>query len=485
MSSEAASLTILCLSRAYLSRLFPAMAERHPGARYLHIVQTDRERAFIESRGGEVVLSMESAVRSALREGTAAWKEPGDFREVTGFPWSPILADRYLPSFAGPVRDRIAGALYRALEDVFDRYRIDAFLSEPVALFVTHCLFYLARKRGARRLLWANAWFPGWFYFADGIDISCPVRSAPMSSGDRAALSTDVSSYLDGVIEDRRGPAYHHSFLERKLSPLSFFKQRRGTEPLVIQPGLLSRMIQRGRLTRAWLTRAAFPRRGDFMTAGAVDEHRAYLHAQLTGNGGYDVPPVQFDERRVVYPLQYEPEASLLYFAPDFRHQPALVEAALRALPDGHTLWVKEHPNQCGALGAPIWRQLKKQHSALRFIRGRQSGRDLMRNAGLVLTVSSSAGMDALALGRRALVTGQVFYRHFAGALPVNSYSELAQALNVPENYRPLDNRASLTEQLVDFGTRCYPGDPQPRHDLFSPENLDLLVAAVASECAL
>ena len=71
------------------------------------------------------------------------------------------------------------------------------------------------------------------------------------------------------------------------------------------------------------------------------------------------------------------------------------------------------------------------------------------------------------------------------GALPVNSYSELAQALNVPENYRPLDNRASLTEQLVDFGTRCYPGDPQPRHDLFSPENLDLLVAAVASECAL
>ncbi|ANY18941.1 Capsule polysaccharide biosynthesis protein [Tsuneonella dongtanensis] len=482
--ADAAGPTILCLSRSYLSRLLPAMEARHDGARYLHVVQNERERAYIEGIGGRVVMSIESVVRDALRDDRDRWEEPADFREVTGYPWSPIASDRYLPTFPPEMQGRIAGALYHGLARVFAEHRIDAFLSEPVALFVTHCAFYLSRKHGARRLMWGNAWFPDWFFFADGIHISRPVRSAPFPDGEREPLKASIESYFDGVVADRRGPAYHPSFFKGKLSPLAILRQRRGEQALIVQPGLMARAVQRARLARVQLARLGFPRFSDVLTAGAVDEHRMYLRALSTKPSCYDSVPTSHDPLRVVYPLQYEPEASLLYFAPDFRDQTVLVENALRALPHGATLWVKEHPNQFGALGAKPWQLLKRKYGALRFVHGRQSGRDLIRNSALVVSVSSSAGMDALAIGRQVLVVGEVYYRDWPGATAIRSYAELAEALNYPAYYRPVENRESLIDALVEQGTRCYPGDPQPRSDLFSPENLNRLVAAVAAECA-
>lgn len=460
------------------------MEVRHSGARYLHVVQTERERTYVESVGGTVVMSIEEVVRDALRENRDRWDEPADFREVTGYPWAPIASDRYLPTFGPDMQERIAGALYHGLARVFESHRIDAFLSEPVALFVTHCAFYLSRKHGVRRLMWGNPWFPDWFYFADGIEISQPVRANAVSLAEREKLAAEIEAYFDGVVADRRGPAYHPSFFRGKLSPTAIFRQRRGEQALIVQPGFTARLLQRARLTRAQLTRLGFPRFGDVLTAGAVDEHRRYLRALSTGPDCYDAVPIAHDARGVVYPLQYEPEASLLYFAPDFRDQTVLVENILRALPAGATLWVKEHPNQFGALGADHWRNLKRKYGALRFVHGRQSGRDLIRNSALVVSVTSSAGMDALALGRKVLVTGRVYYRDWPGATPIDSYAQLAEALNDPAHYEPVENRAALIKALVEQGANCYRGDPQPSGDLFSPDNLDLLIAAVSAECA-
>ncbi len=472
--------TILCLSRSYLSRLLPEISARDKGACYLHIVQNNKEADYIASLGGEVVLNIQSVVRDALRRADGPkWQEPADFRRLTGFDWSPIHADRYLPQFAPALRLRIAGALFEALSRLFETRRIDAFLSEPVALFITHAAFYLCRRHGVRPLLWANSYFPNHFYFADAIDITSPVRQHPLTGDDVQQLRAKVATFVHGVIEDRAGPAYHHSFLSRQLSRFSYFKQRRGEEPLVLRPGLGSRLTQIARFARAVAARAVFPWASDFMTAGSVAEHRYYLRALSTGPAIFDPLPGDYSATNVVFPLQYEPEASLLYFAPDFSNQHAFVETVLRALPDGHLLWVKEHPNQFGALGEAKWRALKQRYGALRFIHGRQSGRVLIRRSGLVVSISSSAGMDALLLGRRVLVAGQVFYRQFTGAVPVSSAAEIAQPLNDPANYGVVNNAAANIAELSAFGLHCYPGDPQPAHDLYSEANLDRLVAAV------
>ena len=228
--------TVLCLSRSYLSRLLPEIGARDEGACYVHIVQNDNEAAYIASVGGEVVLNIQTVVRDALRgQDSPPWQEPADFRRLTGFDWSPIHADRYLTQFPPALRLRIAGALFDALSRLFETRRIDAFLSEPVALFITQATFYLCRRHGVRPMLWANSYFPDHFYFADAVDIAIPVRQPPLAGEDAERLRAKVAAFVHGVIEDRAGPAYHHSFLSRQLSRLSYFKQRRGEEPLVLR----------------------------------------------------------------------------------------------------------------------------------------------------------------------------------------------------------------------------------------------------------
>src|SRR5215217_4804484 len=201
---------VLCLSRSYLAYLLPTLGQRHSGVRYLHIVQTDAEARNVAALGGEVILNIESVVREGLKTSPPpVWQEPADMREVTGFSWSAVQSDRYLPHFSNETRLAIAGTLDRAIRDIFERYRFDAFLSEPVALFVTHLLFYYCRKHGTKPLLWGNTYYPDYFYFSDATNMSVPTRSGALTDGE--TLTATVERYVGGVVGDTAGPAYHYA----------------------------------------------------------------------------------------------------------------------------------------------------------------------------------------------------------------------------------------------------------------------------------
>jgi len=478
---------LLCLSRSYLAHLLPRLGQKQAhDVDYHHVVQTDKEDALVRSLGGRVVLNIQSVVREALKDPAGPrWREPQDMREVTGFGWSAVQSDRYLPQFPSKVRMRIAGAIQQAVAQVFMERHYDGFLSEPVALFITHVIFYHCRKTGTRPLLWCNTYFSGYFYFADQSEISTPVRRTPMPEADAAVLRERVTAYAHGVVGDRAGPVYHHAFSGTKPSTLGYFSQRSGRSPLVLRPGTLSRLIQSARLARVLLARLRFPQGSDFMTAGAVAEHRFYLRCLLAPASIYDTPPQGYSADHVVYPLQYEPEASLLYFAPHHVNQVAFVETILRALPHDKILWVKEHPNQFGALNEDVWRRLKRRYENLRFVHGRQNGRKLIKNSAMVVTISSTMGLDALLIGRKVLVGGEVFYSRFTGAIRTESYLALARELNLRDNYAGADNFDANVEELVAFGRHAYLGDPQPSRNLFTDENLSQLQQAIQSELSL
>lgn len=476
-------LHVLCLSRSYLSRLLPAMGARHEGAIYHHIVQNDREARAVADAGGLVAMNLQEVVRQALKVPNGPiWEEPDDMRAVTGFDWCPIQSDRYLPQFTPAQRRRIAGALQLAVKELFEARHYTGFVSEPVALFITHLLYYHCKKAGTRPLLWCNTYYPGDFYFADGTEISSPMRRHARPQAEVAEVVKTIHDYAHGVVGDRAGPVYHHAFSGVKPSRFAYFRQRRGESPLVLRPGWVSRFIQVARLGRAVLARMVFPYRSDYMTAAAVAEHAFYLRCLFVSSGIYDAMPEIASADNVVYPLQYEPEASLLYFAPHIVSQLSFVETVLRALPPGKVLWVKEHPNQFGALGQKGWQAMKRRYPNLRFVHGRQSGRELIKRAGLVVTITSTMGLDGLLLGKHVLVAGKVFYAGFAGAVRVQGYPELALALNNPAYYTASANLEQNVAELAAFASRSYPGDPQPSAILYSEENLARLVSAVRQE---
>lgn len=474
---------VLCLSRSYLSNLLPRLGKLDAGAQYFHIVQTDAEERAIKAAGGNVVLNLEAVVRQNFdKTAPNGWREPEDFRETTGFGWSALYSDRNLPDLPAVSRAKVARIILDAVAALFAERHYDAFVSEPVAIFITHIVFYFCKKTGTRPLLWANTYFPDYFYFADATNIAeaTPVAGAPNMTDE---LRRTVESYVHGVIGDRAGPAYHHAFATTaQKSQLDYLSQRRGERPLVLRPGLTSIALQFARMARAHLKRLTFPMRGDYMTAGSTAEHRAYMRYLLTPSYVYDAMPDSLAHTNVVYPLQYEPEASLIYFAPEIVSQVSFVETILRAMPSDCLLWVKEHPNQFGALGENHWRALRTRYGNLRFIHGRQSGRELIKRAGAVVSISSSMGMDALLLGRKVIVAGRVFYRKFTGAIAVSSHTELADALNRADTYELSDNADANIEELVAFGRNAYRGDPQPSDALFTDENLQALADAIRTE---
>tara|TARA_R110001606_G_scaffold389553_1_gene555764 strand:- start:18648 stop:20141 length:1494 start_codon:yes stop_codon:yes gene_type:complete len=474
---------VLCLSRSYLARLLPTLGQHHPEANYFHIVQTDKEAALVTSLGGTVVLNIQSIIRQGLSEPNCPqWEEPADLRAVTSFMWSPLYSDRYLSHFSKEQRLKIAGVLDREIKKLFEIQTFDGFLSEPVALFITHILFYYSRKNNVRPLLWCNTYFSGYFYFADGPEISQPIRKTPIDDEAIVNLEKTIQDYAHGIVADSTGPIYHHAFSGVKKNRWSYFKQRKGESPLVLNAGVISRLIQFARLARATLARLLFPVASDFMTAGAVSEHIFYLKCLFAPTSAYDTFPAEFSKDNAVYPLQYEPEASLLYFAPHIVNQLSFVESILRALPEGKVLWIKEHPNQFGALGNKQWLALKKRYHNVRFVHGRQNGRELIKRSALVVSISSTMGLDALLLGRTTLVAGSVFYNNYNGSIRISSYKELAVELNKISNYESRFNVDANIVNLLELGKKSYLGDPQPSNFLYSEKNINDLVKAIDAE---
>ena len=482
--------TVLYFSRSYLTTLMPQLAAQGDDFINLHIVQTNKEERQVIAAGGTVVLNLEKLGREALSNpDTPEWSEPADMRAVTGFNWSPLYADRYLPTYGTQTRDRLAGALQTALEDIFDTHPIAGVVTEPVALFPTHYMLYLCLTRNAVPLFWANTYFPNHFYFVSDVHIMHPRRAKPLEGDELEAVKQDVTQYVERVAADKAGPAYHHQFATKQQGKFNYFNQRQGKDALILTPGPVAKLLQLARVGRVMGYRALFPRKGDYMTAGAVGEHRFYMRNLMTPRRRYDPPTDEFASGNIFFPLQYEPEASLLYAAPDSQNQAALVESMLKSMPQGHVLWVKEHPNQFGVLGHGVWQKLRKRYSNLRLVYGRENGRHLIQRCGVAVSITSTAGMDALILGRTCLVLGDVFFKDFPGAKSLDGMNALANALNDPGNYL---QSADLLEgghvrqiaPLVAFAANCYSGDPQPAPELYTPQNLSFLYKAIQAELA-
>lgn len=482
---------ILCWSRAYLAKLLPTLGGLDSERNYYHVVQTNAEERYVKSLGGQVVLNIERAVKNGLKDKSrkSYWKEPSDFRQVTEFEWSPIYSDRYLPHFSENTRLAIAGIIHHSISDLLKDNKYSFFISEPVALFTTHIFYYFCKKYDVQPRFLVGTYLPGRFYFSSSLHYSKPIkRKFEIKAEEKSELIESLNEFCERVTEDKAGPVYHYAFAEKNDDKkLEIVKQRFGDSALVLSETMGAKFIQILRLSRACLARLLFPYLYDFQTAGAVSEHAFYLRCHFTRRSSYDELPNSGDEgRSFVYPLQYEPEASLLYSAPYAFDQLAFVESVLRSLPDDVTLYVKEHPNQFGALCLQSWRSLKRKYHNIKYIYGRESGRELMKASAAVISISSTAGMDGILLRKPVIVAGNSYYQDFKGVTKVRGNAELAAALNNVSNQekREEGHLVSIVDHLSVSTFQSYEGDPQPSASLYSQSNLKHILEAINIELA-
>ncbi len=116
---------------------------------------------------------------------------------------------------------------------------------------------------------------------------------------------------------------------------------------------------------------------------------------------------LEIPKEAVFYAMHFQPEASTLVNGIWHSNQVAVIETLSKAMPLGYTLVVKEHPRGRGM--RPLW-QYKHIASLHNVIFSDLPSKEIVRRCQMVVSVSGSIGLEALAMRIPVLMLGRTFH---------------------------------------------------------------------------
>lgn len=191
-----------------------------------------------------------------------------------------------------------------------------------------------------------------------------------------------------------------------------------------------------------------------------------------------DFLPLKF----IFYPLQYSPESSINTPAPYFLEQFRAIDAIRFAMPSDCLLVVKEHPACILLRDGAVLRRL--QHTAGVVVAHYSiSSLELMKRARLTISVTGTATLEALLLGRRAITLGSSLVSVFLGG--VCSLDELTERIAMESGAEiPYADVVSSVATLFSvrheaaFASPGMPGEPILRR-----QNIERITHAFIEHC--
>ncbi|OGG53708.1 hypothetical protein A2851_02370 [Candidatus Kaiserbacteria bacterium RIFCSPHIGHO2_01_FULL_53_29] len=152
-------------------------------------------------------------------------------------------------------------------------------------------------------------------------------------------------------------------------------------------------------------------RRRDFTTVNPFLHLYDLLKRKARNLIGLDDLYDKFDTSKpyTFFPLQYEPEVTLLLWAPEESDQVQTVARIARSLPVGMLLYVKEHPGMVPFRPRAFYRRLRKIPN-VRLINPSISSFDLIKYCALVTVITGTPGWEAALLQKPVITFGTVYY---------------------------------------------------------------------------
>mgnify|MGYP002780840879 CR=1 FL=1 len=139
-------------------------------------------------------------------------------------------------------------------------------------------------------------------------------------------------------------------------------------------------------------------------------------------------------EKFVFFPFHVEPELALLLYAPFHTHQSSIMQNVAQSLPWDTCLYVKEHPQAVGVKDMGFYNRVRGTPN-VRMIYPHVPSRSLIAGSKGVVTITGTAGMEAMLMNRPAVTLGDVFYNFVPNLVTRAKSSE-----EVPELVRRFDN---------------------------------------------
>lgn len=129
------------------------------------------------------------------------------------------------------------------------------------------------------------------------------------------------------------------------------------------------------------------------------------------------------------YPMHLEPEAVVLYHAHGlYSNQVKLMQNIAAQLPPGVFLYVKDHPHDQGYRSVEDYLALKAIPN-IKLLESHLPGKQIVAHSLGVITLTGTAGFEALLLGKRVFTFGKTLYSNGPGVVYLRNVRELREAI--------------------------------------------------------
>ena len=165
------------------------------------------------------------------------------------------------------------------------------------------------------------------------------------------------------------------------------------------------------------------------------------------------IKEVPLNEKFIFYPLQVEPERTVS-FDVSFSNQIEIIKNIAKSLPVGYKLYVKEHYNMIFR----SWRSISDYKEILnlpnvKLLHPSIPPKPVLKNCSLVVTLSSTAGLDAAFQNKASIVLSDVMYSYLPSVYRLKTWDELPEKIKLMLNMKINENDLIEFVNLIENNT--------------------------------
>lgn len=371
------------------------------GDRYSHISMSDVERELgIESVWMRLIYAQRSLVYTPGVKHRYSWDQQID---------DDVCLDVVRSSFV-------------AVKAIFDEWGPDLIITPNYVSLFHNCLYYYAKRQGVGMWRVNSTRISGHYILTDDnvhrlehvVD-----RFRRSDTSDEAVLFARdyLKKYRCEYIPPENFANWDERLPETRLARLAKLAIRRFYKI----PALLLAMWRQSRSKD-------FPRL--YRTIGNLpfwlqvrNSVIGLLYARATGRLPFHQPKPH--EQYVYFPLQFQPEETIMLWAPYWNNQIELARQVAMSLPEGLTLYVKDHPTMIGRR-SPSYLEKIMRTPNVKLVDPLYPSQNLFmsQNCRAVVSLAGSTGFEAMLAGKPILLFADMYY----DALPhCEKITELAQ----------------------------------------------------------
>lgn len=296
-------------------------------------------------------------------------------------------------------------------------------------------VFYEARRRNIDNYFLEPSFFRRRFFL-----VKNSLAALRVAGPNSSTVSADVQSYIQDTLRKYSLviPMKDHLHYRRPLRKLFDVRNWRRLIEKVVDKYLCGRQEEFSHI-------GGHVSRHLRMFWNNVRLHRHYRHFLPRGKFLY-------------YPLHVPADIALTLRSPTYLDQMRLIDEVAKLVPKDWSIVVKEHPAQVGAMPANKLVNMLKKRSNVIILDPSINNFEILKEAELVLTVNSKAGVEALLFQRPVVVLGDAFYQSCSLVTSIGELAALSVLIAAGEYRKPYTHEDTL-RYFQDIWQASQPGE--------------------------